>query len=53
MSADITPKNAIKFKCEKYRFTSSKISDCTRHASTQKHLNTTNTTNTTNILRHS
>jgi hypothetical protein len=47
MSAYITPKNAIKFKCEKYRFTSSKISDCTRHASTHKHLNTTNTTNTT------
>jgi hypothetical protein len=44
MSAKITPKNATKFKCEKCGFTSSKLSDWTRHISTQKHLHTTTTT---------
>jgi uncharacterized protein YxeA len=44
MSADITPKNATKFKCEKCGFTSSKISDWNRHISTQKHQHTTDTT---------
>jgi hypothetical protein len=44
MSAEITPINATKFKCEKCGFSSSKLSDWTRHISTQKHLHTTSTT---------
>ena len=44
MSAEKTPKNAKKFKCEKCRFTCSKISDWNRHIITQKHQHTTDTT---------
>ena len=44
MNADITPKNATKFKCEKCMFVSSKLSDWNRHITTQKHLHTTDTT---------
>jgi hypothetical protein len=44
MNAEITPKNAKKFKCEKCMFISSKLSDWNRHITTQKHLHTTDTT---------